>query len=118
MWYGGNLPHSHALPRSFVLHCLNVNLSSVNRRWAAVSYRYPWALRHPRTCPPRLLGNGLWVKYRVSGANAVRGVWVQTVAGPWDRGECPTQRPTGKVARLPAMPRRVGRDMLGRFICP
>jgi hypothetical protein len=97
-------------PRSFVLNCLNINRSSINRNWASIRYRYPYALRHQRTCPHRLLGNGLTVLY------LVRGRWQITVEGPYDTGQCPTHRP--RTRGLPTMPRRVGRDMFGRHICP
>jgi hypothetical protein len=97
-------------PRSFVLHCLNINRSSVNPNWASIRYRYPWALRHQRTCPSRFLGNGITVLY------LVRGRWQITVAGPEDVGQCPTHRPRRRGP--PSMPRRVGRDMFGTRICP
>jgi len=92
-------------PRSFVLNCLNINRSSINRNWASIRWRYPWALRHQRTCPARFLGNGLVVLH------LVRGRWQITVQGPYDTGQCPTHRPERRG--LP----QSRKDIVDRSLC-
>jgi hypothetical protein len=87
-------------PRSFIMDCLNVAQSTVNRDWASVTFRYPWAVQHPAKCPRRFLANGLKVMY----AGASR-FWERTLEGSSD--ECPTYKP----AWGPKLPGKVARDL-------
>ena len=96
-------------PRRFLLNCLNVYQSTVNRNWASVTFRYPWALQHPGKCPRRFLGNGLTLMY--SGSTEF---WERTLQGPYDENACPTYKPDYG----PRMPFKVGRDLFGKEVCP
>jgi hypothetical protein len=98
---GGKTSTNETIPsRRFIMNCLNVAQSTVNRDWASVTWRYPWAFQHPSTCPRRFLANGLKVMY--AGASEF---WERTLDGPAD--ECPTYKSTWG----PSLPRKVARDL-------